>query len=298
MEYRMKTHAYKRTEHCVLELDVYAPEDAAPGLPVVVFLHGGALIWGSRKEINEAELAAVREAGMAYVSVDYRLAPETRLREIRADVEDALKWVRGEGARLYGFDPEKVAVLGRSAGGYLALLSGTFSDPPDAVVSFYGYGDILGDWYASPSPHYLKHPIVSREEAARCVREGTPTHAAWEARWPLYLHTRQTGEWARWATGYEREEAATALLPYCPIRNIGRGYPPAFLLHGAADTDVPVEQSVAMQRALADAGIDARLLIQPEGGHCFDAAWENAPEGFGLVTAFLREVLRGGPKRP
>lgn len=285
----MKTHVYKRAGGCALEFDVYAPEGAAPGIPAVVFLHGGALIWGSRKGVNPAELAAILEAGMGYVSVDYRLAPETNLTEIRADVEDALRWVRGEGARLYGFDPEKVAVLGKSAGGYLALLSGTFSDPPNAVVSFYGYGDLLGEWYTCPSPHYLKQPLVPREDAERCVREGTPTHATHEARWPLYLHTRQTGNWAKWTTGYEKEAAATALLPYCPIQNIGRGYPPTFLLHGSSDTDVPVEQSIAMHAALTDAGISARLLIQPEGGHGFDAAWENTAEGFGVVTGFLRD---------
>ncbi len=285
----MKTHVYKRAEGYALSLDVYTPERVAAGIPAVVFLHGGALIWGSRKDVNPAERAAVLEAGMAYVSVDYRLAPETNLTEICADVKDALKWVRGEGARLYGFDPEKVAVLGKSAGGYLALLSGTLSDPPNAVISFYGYGDLLGEWYTLPSSHYLKQPLVPREDAARCVQQGTPTYAARETRWPLYLHTRQTGDWARWTTGYGKEEAATALLPFCPIQNIRPGYPPTLLLHGSSDTDVPVEQSISMHAALKDAGIDARLLIQPEGGHGFDATWENTAEGFGIVTGFLRD---------
>jgi acetyl esterase/lipase len=285
----MDTRVYKRAAGCALELDVYLPDGDPSGIPAAVFFHGGALIWGSRKDVNPAELAAVLESGMAYVSVDYRLAPETNLMEIRADVEDALKWVRGEGARLYGFDPEKVAVLGKSAGGYLALLTGTFPDPPNAIVSFYGYGDILGDWYARPSAHYLMQPPVSPEDAARCVQEGTPTHAAHAARWPLYLHTRQTGNWAKWTAGYEKEEAATALLSFCPIRNIGQHYPPTLLLHGSSDTDVPVEQSIAMAEALTDAGIAAKLLIQPGGGHGFDGAWKNASGEFCIVTEFLRD---------
>ena len=285
------THVYKQGEGYALELDVYLPPDAATGLPVVVYMHGGALIWGSRKNVNEAEIIALLSGGFAYVSIDYRLAPETSLMEIETDIEDALQWVRTDGASLYGLDAGRVAVLGRSAGGYLALLSGTLPVRPRAIVSFYGYGDILGDWYASPSPHYLKSPLVSRDEAAQCVTPGIPTQARHEDRWKYYLRARQTGTWACLVSRCESPEAGSALPPYCPVRHVDAHYPPTLLLHGSADTDVPVEQSKAMHAALIHAGVDARLHIQPDAGHVFDAAWKDTPDELGLVIDFLRQVL-------
>lgn len=289
--YEKSTYIYKQIDHVAVALDVYKPNGAAEALPVVVYIHGGALIWGSREKVNLWEIEAITAAGMAYVSIDYRLAPETKLMDIKTDIEDALRWVRVEGADLCGLDPDRVAVLGKSAGGYLALLSGTFADRPRAIVSFYGYGDILGDWYACPSPHYLKSPLVSQESADRCVRTDSPTHAGHEARWPYYLRARQTGRWAALVSGYPDAEVRGALASYCPIRAVDARYPPTFLLHGSADTDVPVEQSIAVHERLVQAGIDARLYIVPDGWHGFEGAWEKKPEEFDRVIQFFRQAL-------
>lgn len=286
-----RVHVYKRGEGYSLELDVYLPDNPPKRLPVVVYIHGGALIWGGRRDVNEHEIASVTAEGMAYVSIDYRLAPETAITELTKDVADALEWVRDEGAGLYGFDAKRIAVSGKSAGGYLALLSGTFSNKPKAIVSYYGYGDILGAWYSSPSAHYLKSPLVSWNTAKACVMPGTPTSAGEEARWPLYLYARQTGKWASIVSGYGDAELPAALKPLCPIQNIAANYPPTFLLHGSDDTDVPCEQSLDMHAALVDAGVDARLCVLPGAGHGFEWAWRNTPEEFGLVVNFLKETL-------
>ena len=291
MTYTKHTHAYKTGDGYTLELDVYRANDMPQGnVPVVVFIHGGALIWGSREKVNETELQAILAEGMAYVSIDYRLAPETTLMAIKKDVEDALQWVRGGGAALYGFDVYRIAVLGRSAGGYLALLSGTFSMPPKSIVSYYGYGDVLGSWYAQPSPHYRKSPLVSEAEAAACLRENVPTHAGHE-RFPLYLRSRQTGSWASLVSGYHPSEVNDMLTPFCPIQWIDGRYPETFLLHGSADTDVPVELSQQMHTALMEAGIASQLYILPGAEHVFDESWKNTPEEFGRVIEFLHRSL-------
>ena len=285
------THVYKKGDGYTLELDVYRANGMLQGnAPVVVFIHGGALIWGSREKVNETELHAILAEGIAYVSIDYRLAPETTLMAIKKDVEDALQWVRGDGAALYGFDVNRVAVLGRSAGGYLALLSGTFAMPPKCIVSYYGYGDVLGSWYAQPSPHYLKSPLISEAEAEACVREDVPVSAGHE-RFPLYLRSRQIGSWASLVSGYDPSEVNDMLTLYCPIRWIDGRYPETFLLHGSADTDVPVELSRNMHAALTNAGIASQLYILPDGEHVFDAEWKNTPEEFGRVIEFLRLSL-------
>jgi len=245
MEHIKNTHIYKQTDAYAIELDAYLPKKTSDHVPVVMHIHGGALISGGREYADNTEITAVTDAGMAYVTVDYRLARETKLMEISRDIEDALTWIRGKVAELYGFDKNRVAVMGHSAGGYLALLSGTFPNRPNAIVSFYGYGDITGDWYARPCPHYLKSPLVSPEEAEGCITKGIPTGGKMN-RTPIYLRARQTGTWASLVSGLHPSHVSKALLPYCPIKNIDALYPPTMLLHGSADTDVPAEQSITM----------------------------------------------------
>jgi acetyl esterase/lipase len=63
-------------------------------------------------------------AGCIVVSIDDRLAPETKLPTIVEDVEDAYRWVREKGPGLFQCDPERLAVVGQSAGAYLAVMSG------------------------------------------------------------------------------------------------------------------------------------------------------------------------------
>jgi len=292
MNHNKYTHVYKQNDMYALKLDAYLPENSVKSLPVVIYIHGGALIFGSRKDVNENEIQAILNEGIAYISIDYRLAPETKLMDIIVDVEDAIRWVREEGAKLYAFDESRIAVLGKSAGGYLALLSGTFQNRSNAIISFYGYGDILGDWYSLPSPHYNKSPKVSANEAEKCITSDILTHADYPKRWPLYLHTRQTGSWASLVSGYEPSEIYTELTPYCPISNIDSKYPPTFLLHGSEDTDVPVEQSKNMYSALLDMNIKTQIYIQQNGEHGFDRMWKNTPDEFGRVVCFLKETFK------
>jgi len=293
MDYIKYTHIYKQGDRYDLKLDAYIPENSAKKLPVVIYIHGGALIMGSREIINENEMKAIISEEMAYVSIDYRLAPETKIMDIKTDVEDAIHWVREEGSRLYNFDINKIAVLGKSAGGYLSLLSGTFQNQnrPNAIISFYGYGDILGDWYSLPSEHYNKSPLVSEHEAEKCIKSDILTYAASEERWQIYLRSRQIGSWAALVSGYELSVVHEKLTAYCPVLNIGAEYPPTFLLHGDADTDVPVEQSKDMYSALINMNIKTQIYIQQNGEHGFDGAWKNTPEEFGRILGFLKETF-------
>jgi acetyl esterase/lipase len=93
---------------------------------------------GGRTAILPSHIQAFNDGGYHVVSIDYRLAPETKLPEIVCDVEDAWTWLR-EHADSVGIDRSRIAILGHSAGGYLALLGGYKLDPrPAAVVSIEG----------------------------------------------------------------------------------------------------------------------------------------------------------------
>src|SRR5947208_3648483 len=142
-----KTITYKSVSQCEIKADVYG-NSADKTHPVFIWIHGGALIMGHRGQIDRALLGKLLKAGYAVVSIDYRLAPETKLPAILADLEDACKWVRDKGPELFHIDGNRLAVMGGSAGGYLTLAAGFRANPrPRALVSFWGYGDVAGHWY-------------------------------------------------------------------------------------------------------------------------------------------------------
>src|SRR5687768_8028558 len=89
------THVYKMFGVKV-ELDVYQPARSAGRRPVVVWIHGGALIMGSRCGVPPHLLDFCRDRGFALVSIDYRLAPQVQAPEIVGDVKDAFRWMRSE----------------------------------------------------------------------------------------------------------------------------------------------------------------------------------------------------------
>src|SRR5574340_553160 len=117
------TLVYKRVAGCEIRADVYVPE-GAERRPVVVWVHGGGLIRGGRDWLQGEFRDGCLHAGFAVVSVDYRLAPETKLPQIMEDLQDACRWVREVGPGAFGADPERVGVAGGSAGAHLALLTG------------------------------------------------------------------------------------------------------------------------------------------------------------------------------
>ena len=282
------TFEYKRANDCSILADIFPARQ--PLSPVVLYLHGGALIFGNREGAQAYQIDHLNEAGYTVVSADYRLAPETGFPDILGDVRDAVLWTANQGAKQFGYDGSRLAVMGSSAGGYLSLMTGTFGFRPKAIVSFYGYGDILGDWYSRPSEHYCKEPPVSQTEALRAV--GTEETTAGEfSRFSYYLYTRQQGNWVQSVSGLHPEEDREKLLAYCPEFQARPDFPPTMLLHGDADTDVPYDQSAAMHARLRGLGVESELITMPSMGHCFD--WDGAnPEvqrAMGQVLAFLRK---------
>jgi len=290
------TLAYKQLGPLAIQADVYAP--AGQPRPVILWLHGGALVVGTRRSLPADQLARYLRAGYAVVAVDYRLAPESKLDAILEDLSDACRWVRETLPRLAPVNPERLAVVGHSAGGYLALVSGCCVTPrPQAIVSFYGYGDIRGPWYSEPDPFYCQRPAVSREEALAAVGAEPLAESTEPARWDrYYLYLRQNGLWPREVTGHDPHTEPGAFDRYCPVRQVDASFPPTLLLHGTADTDVPCEQSVLMAEALARAGVHHELVLLPDAPHGFDQEHSavSAPaarDAFARVLRFLDQHL-------
>ena len=264
------THVYKTVGDLEIHADVHRAADSV-ARPVAVWIHGGALINGHRESVPDRVKEMLLGSGRVIVSIDYRLAPETKLPAILEDVEDAFRWIREQGPDLFGADAGRVAVLGSSAGGYLTLATGHRVQPrPDALVAFWGYGDLIGSWYSEPSPHERHHRItMSREEALAQV-SGPPIADSRDRPGDggaFYQHCRQHGIWPFEVSGWDPRAEAEKFYPYMPVRNVTPDYPPTLLIHGTADTDVPYEQSAMMAERLRENDVEHELIAVPGAEH-------------------------------
>jgi acetyl esterase/lipase len=266
---RPLTFTYKTVGNLELKADVFRP-DRDGRCPVILWIHGGALIRLDRTDVNHQIKTAFLAAGYAIVSIDYRLAPETKLPQIIEDLRDAYTWLHDQGPQLFNVDTRRIAVVGDSAGGYLTLMSGFSVKPrPTVLAAFWGYGDITADWYTKPSAFYRQRFLITKEEAWKSVGQ-TPlangaTHALTRRR--FYLYCRQQGLWTNYVSGFDPKTQDGLLTPYCPARNVTKDYPPTILIHGTDDTDVPYSQSVQMEKELTRADVEHRLISVPHAGH-------------------------------
>ena len=113
------------------KLDIYAPE-GAHGLPVVLFVHGGAWRLGTRTQVH-AKPGFLLDNGFCFVSIDYRMLPGVDVATQASDVARAYAFVRANIAS-HGGDPARIAAMGHSAGGHLVALTGMRGDLPGAVA--------------------------------------------------------------------------------------------------------------------------------------------------------------------
>lgn len=135
-----QTFTYKISANSTnqLQADVHRAADVTVK-PVVIFIHGGALMMGGRGASTKpgSLFDALLQAGYAVVSIDYRLAPQVKRPAIIEDLQDACRWVREKGPELFHINPKELIVMGQSAGGYLTQVAGYRVTPrPKALVSF------------------------------------------------------------------------------------------------------------------------------------------------------------------
>lgn len=119
---RVQELAIPARDGTALRARLLAPS-TAPGLPVLLYLHGGGFTIGSIDTHDTLCRVLAAQSGAAVLALDYRLAPEHRFPIAVHDAWDALQWLAGEGARSLGLDAARIAVGGDSAGGTLAAVS-------------------------------------------------------------------------------------------------------------------------------------------------------------------------------
>ena len=289
------TVAYREVDGHQVLADVFRPAGKEV-LPVIVWIHGGALIMGHRESIPSEVRDMAAEHGCAMVSLDYRLAPETKLPALIEDIEKAFEWLGSRGADEFRLDPQRIAVCGGSAGGYLTLVTGYRVKPrPQVLVAFYGYGNLTEDWYSQPSPHQRHNPReISRAEA----EQQTDGKIISDSRQRigngglLYLFYRQNGLWPREVSGFQPELLAKKIAPYEPVRNVTPEFPPTVLIHGDKDTDVPYEESTMMAAQLEKHGVPHKLITIENGEHGFGGGDSNdIKQAYATMREFVAKFL-------
>jgi acetyl esterase/lipase len=256
---RCRSLVYAKPEGQELRLDLYQPLPSPRSAPSVIVIHGGFWRGGDSKQLAPLNnyLAA---RGYVVAAINYRLAPRWPFPAARDDVITALAYLKAHADSL-GVDPQRIALLGRSAGGQLALLVAyTLHDPAiRGVVSFYAPTDM--HWsYANPG-----NPLV------------IDTHPILEA----YLG----GSPERFPAIYD---AAS------PIQFIGSAAPPTLLIHGGRDDLVSPRQSERLAERLAQAAVPHFLLRLPWATHGFDFNFSGPSSQISTysIERFLAAVMR------
>jgi acetyl esterase/lipase len=226
-----------------LRLDIYQPK-APDGLcPALVVVHGGAWFQGDKSSyafgLHDRWLA-----GQGYVVFDVQYRLSGRWPAPLADVKCAVRWVRANAAR-YHVDPERIALIGRSAGAHLALMAAYTANDPRFPPSCFAMGEDVD------------------ESIQAVVASYPPTD--------LRLWPAEYGSPIERLLGGLPDDIPDVYRDAAPITHVRPGLPPTLLIHGQRDRLVPPAQSELLVNHLRAAGVTSVLLRIPWGRHGVDA---------------------------
>ena len=258
------------------KLDIYLPSDGDGPFPTIVFIHGGAFVFGNKRDIQMFQALEGINRGYAIVSVEHRLAFEAQFPAALFDVKAAIRFLRAN-ASTYMLDGDRFASFGDSAGGYYAVMAAATQDNPafedlsmgcaeyasrvSTVVSFFGVFDIITqdrevDRYGVEDPNM---PDVDKLL--------------------LGAHSSQI----------------EGLMHFTnPIRFVTQDFPPVLILHGSEDNVVPVIQAYLLEekvRTVCGAERVEMEIYKGLGHGGIDVRW-NEKQYIDRAFAFLDKHLK------
>jgi acetyl esterase/lipase len=233
-------------------LDIYRPRPAADGAPltgapVLLQIHGGAWMIGSKEQQGLPLMYQLAEHGWVCVAINYRLSPRATWPDHIVDCKRALAWVK-EHIAEYGGDPDRVVVTGGSAGGHLTAMIGLTANDARFQPGF----ETADTSVRAFVPIYAVYDFTDRE-GFRGRRD--PLRRALE----------------RHIVKRVREEEFAIFDLASPMSHVREGVPPCFVVHGALDSLVPVEEArhfVGLLRAVSTEPVAYAEL--PGAHHAFD----------------------------
>jgi acetyl esterase/lipase len=259
---------YAATKNPRQMLDLYQsknPKGAGP-LPVVVNIHGGAFRMGDKNRGVGEILDFVASGDYAAVSINYRLSDEALWPAQIHDCKAAIRWVRANASK-YHLDPDRIGVMGGSAGGHLVAMLGTSG----------GIEALEGDL----------GPYRSTSSKVRCVVDefGPSDFLAMGG-----SHDDPDSPESALIGGALQEHKDRARAA-SPITYVSEDDPPFLIFHGTADPMVPFSQSERLAKALKDAGVECHFVPVTGAGH----GGFHSPEVPKRVRQFFDKHLRDQP---
>ena len=241
-----------------LKMDVYPASSPSGPAPAIVWVHGGGWTGGDKLGELANWLVPLSRAGFVGFSLNYRLAPLYKFPAMIEDVKCAIRSIRAHAAD-YGVNPDKIGVVGGSAGGHLVALLGT----TDASAGF---------------------------DVGQYMDQSSRVQAVVDLFGPSDLSLLFPGK-----TGAERIFGSFDLQKASPLTYVGASDPPFLILQGDKDTTVPPEQSKMLYDRLAGAGVPARLVIVKNAGHGFvpvgGAIDPNLEQIYQIILDFFKQNL-------
>jgi len=247
----------------------------------LIWFHGGGLLQGRRDSVPPHFIEALQNLRFAFVSADYRLAPQVGVADIFEDVKDCVAYVRSpQGltkdlvAQNYQgvVDTNRLAVSGSSAGGYLALLAGLYIEPkPKAILPIYPITDPLGTFFITPQPIPMDKAVEESKIAEYMNPEGpiVANNDPKGARSFSYFWMMQSANLARLLkVPVKRGEDQDRWRVSRQIRK--HGLPPTYAVHGDADRFVGVEQSDEVVGVMVAEGTVFKYDRRHDIDHMFD----------------------------
>jgi acetyl esterase/lipase len=249
-------------------LDIWRRPDLDRGgrAPVLLQIPGGAWMVGSKRQQAYPLMSHLAELGWVCVAINYRLSPRSTWPDHIVDVKRALAWTK-EHIAEYGGDPDWIAITGGSAGGHLSALAALTANDPQFQPGF--------------------------ESADTSVRAAVPFYGVYDftgndsGNHPLLVPTL-----AKYVFKLRRAELAEALRAASPITHVSADAPPFFVLHGANDSLIPVEQARAFSARLREVSRQPVAYAElPFAQHAFEIFGSvRAAHAAVAVEQFLAEI--------
>lgn len=241
----------------------YVPDNKLCAAAVVIFPGGGYAMHAPYEGEGYARFLA--NHGFEAFSVNYRIAPEYSFPFPLLDARRAVRFVRYH-AEKFGIDKDKVAVMGSSAGGHLAALLSTYTEP----VEFEGADEIDNEDFM-PDRQILCYPVINLYDK-NFAHIGSGDNLLGD--------------------NYDESQDIISRMSLSPDRLVGLTTPDAFVWHTFDDSTVNVKNSLKYVAALKDYGVPAELHIFPHGRHGLGLADVNENKDMEHVSGWPDMLLK------
>ena len=230
-----KIFTYHTLNNLNLEASYYPTPHESKGL--ILYFHGGGLIYGHRDDLPIEYINSFNEVGYSFLTLDYPLVPEIRIDTIFNCLEEGIENLANEKI-LENENLDELIYFGRSAGAFLALqlASSKKLKTPKKIISFYGYYSLESPLLNEASSHYKTYDLVPFMTTYSLIKKEPVANAKIEERFQIYLSYRQTGTWVKELLG-RKNKAADYSLSEEELAE----FPPTFIAASSADNDVPFE---------------------------------------------------------